>query len=380
MPNYYMYRINPTYDGFFPSTIPDRTSRGIMRFNWGAYVENLEPGDIVLTYFTGNGCRSGIYGVVVIRNVDVTSDHENVTARLLKYSCNNRDPLVSVKDNAALFEKIRTRRRGAEVVVPDSCESMVYTVLATDEELIAEVSKWNIDLPGEPRLRAFSLRQISLVNLENDLSAGVQGKGLIPVFWIRPRQASWIGRAPRWLPHISRIFNAFKSGDISRLDYLSDRMTQQIRRTVPRVRSIFSVVLGVPLNETKRASGEIDRVGKLAKALSDKIRIPYLDIFTLHGNISRRLYKRMGYSTEYFRRNYKRQLEIDTPKRLVDSISSDQRILLIDDVYTDGITTAAIIDALEQKFPKNEINVTIATLGVMAKQNNMNHDLIENWR
>jgi predicted amidophosphoribosyltransferase len=55
-------------------------------------------------------------------------------------------------------------------------------------------------------------------------------------------------------------------------------------------------------------------------------------------------------------------------------------ILLIDDVYTDGLTTATIVDALKQKFPDGTVDVTIATLRIMAKQNNMNRDLIESWR
>lgn len=375
-----MYRINPSYDGFFPSTIPERISRGIIKYNWGAYVESLERGDIVLTYFGGAGCRKGIYGIAVVRNVNVTSNEMNVTARLLHYSCDDRVPLVPVQEHRDLFQKIRTRPRGAEVVVPDSHSSAVYEALASNEELLAEARKWNIDLPGESRLRAISLRQIPLVNLDNDLSTGIQDKGLIPVFWIRPRQASWIVRAPRWLSHISRIFNAFKSGDSSRLDYLSDRMVQQIRRTAPRAQSVFSFILSVPLNETKRASGEVDRVRRLTEAISNKIRIPYLDIFKLQGNISRRLYKHLGYSTECFRKNYKKQLEVDTPRQLINSFNSGQKILLIDDVYTDGVTTAVIIDTLKQKFPNHEVNVTIATLGMMTKQNNMNRDLIESWR
>ena len=41
MSNYYMYRINPSYDGFLPSVFPDRVTRGIVKYNWKAYLERL---------------------------------------------------------------------------------------------------------------------------------------------------------------------------------------------------------------------------------------------------------------------------------------------------------------------------------------------------
>ena len=374
MPNYYMYRINPAYDGFFPSTIPDRISRGIMKYNWAAYVENLERGDIILTYFTGTGCRAGIYGVSVVRDVD------NVTARLLRYSCDDRNPLISVKCNRALFERIRTRPRGAEVVVPNSCELIVYKVLANDEELMAEAAKWNVGLPGSTIIGRVSYREIAIVNIQNDLSAPVQNKKLISTFWIRPKQASWIRRSPPWLYRISSIFGSFKSGDMTWLEYFASKMVKQIRGAVPKAKSKFGVVIGVPLNEKKRSSGEVDRVSKLAKSVSERIGVPYMEVFKLNGDISRRLYKRMGLSSSYFRKQYMKQLEIITQQELKDLINSSRGILLIDDVYTDGVTTATVVDALKQKFPNREVDVTIATLGIMAKQNNMNSDLVESWR
>jgi hypothetical protein len=274
-----MYRINPAYDGFLPSRIPDRTSRGIIRFNWGAYLENLECGDIILFYFRGRDCIAGIYGVAVIRGTDITSHEGNVTARLLKYSCDNYTPLIPVRGNRRLFEKIRTRPRGAEVVVPDTCASTVYAALATHDELIVEADKWNVDLPGASLLRALSLSQIPSVNLGNDLSPGVQSKGLIPTFWIRHRQASWIGSCHPWLLLISSIFDSFKSGDVSRLDYLAGTMVKQIRHAIPRAKDTFAAIISVSLNEKKRSNGEIDRVGELAKCISKKTGVPYLEVF-----------------------------------------------------------------------------------------------------
>jgi len=52
---YYVYRISSSYDGFTPSKIPEKVSKGYIIYNWLQYFDQVEVGDIVFTYFTGKG-------------------------------------------------------------------------------------------------------------------------------------------------------------------------------------------------------------------------------------------------------------------------------------------------------------------------------------
>jgi hypothetical protein len=112
MAKYFLYRISAEYDGFLPSVIPERVQRGMLRYNWGAYLESVEKGDVILTYFRGTGCREGIFLVSVVRQVYPNLTSRNVVARVLHFNAANRSPLVAVRDHRALFDAIRTRPRG----------------------------------------------------------------------------------------------------------------------------------------------------------------------------------------------------------------------------------------------------------------------------
>ena len=82
---YFLYRINSGYDGFLPCHIPGRAYRQCISYNWRAYCENLEPGDIALTYFAGQGCRKGIFAVAKILSIKIGVRKSNVVGRLLSW-------------------------------------------------------------------------------------------------------------------------------------------------------------------------------------------------------------------------------------------------------------------------------------------------------
>lgn len=377
---YYMYRINTGYDGFYPSEIRNRAPRGRMTYNWSAYVENLERGDIVLTYFTGTGCRTGVHAVAVVTRVDPTTRDMNVEARLLRHSDHDRRPLIPVRGNEALFARIRTRPRGAEVIVPDTCEEDVFRALAQDAGVLAAADKRNIVLPGSIPRAVTSIGDVPVVDLEADLSSRVQRRGVVAAFWIRPSQASWMTSAPRWLLYVTDVFGKFKSGDTSRLDALAAALVGQIRTAFADPAGTFGAVLGVPLNSTKLKGGEVDRVACLAEAVAGELGIPAVQALRLDGDVSRRLYKLAGCSTGFFKQQYLANLKVNPCKALRECIDAGKAVLLIDDVYTDGVTTQTVIDGVQQAFSDGSPEVQVATLGIMAKMANMDDDLIERWR
>jgi hypothetical protein len=378
--NYYLYRINTSYDGFRPSSIPERMQRGAILYNWGSYVQSLERGDIILTYFTGPGCKAGVYAVAVVRNVKISTRHENVRGHLLAYSTDDRHPLIAVGADNGFFDGVRTRIRGAELVVPDAFEAQAYDLLRDVPELLDAAAKRNVLLPGAEPYPVQGLKDVPLIDTESDFSATLIDRQLIAAYWIRPSQASWISEPPLWLSYISSVFGKFKSGDLSRLDYLANALASQVNEAVAEPQEVFGAVIGVPLNEQKRHDGEIDRVSELAKALAAKIGVPVSEALRLTGGVSRRLYKLDGKGTERFCTDYLANLTVRRTECLAECVRNEKDILLVDDVYTDGVTTEIIAEAVKEEFQSGESQVRIATLGVMAKHNNMDDDLISSWR
>jgi hypothetical protein len=377
---YFLYRINPAYDGFLPSRIPQRSRKGVLPYNWSAYVENLSLGDIVLTYFTDAGCRPGIYAVAVIESVDIAGRQGNVLGRLLHFSDDDTHPLIPVRSNEDLFRRIRTRPRGAEIIVPESCEKAIYQLLVQDDGAVSEARSRNIYLPGSEPFERLALADVPRIRPRTQLSQGLRDRGLVSAFWIRPHQASWITRPPDWLSFVSNLFRRFKAGDLSRLSDLAKVLADQVSLRFSAVRRHVGLVLAVPLNAAKREAGEIDRAGALGEQLAQRLGLPYSPALELAGAVSRRLYKNSERSDADFRSDYRANLTIRRTRPLLDCLGQGRDLLLVDDVYTDGVTTETIAQALKDAFPENDLRVNVATLGLMAKLRNMAPDLANRWR
>ena len=377
MTNFYLYRINPRFDGFLPSKLLERSERRLLRFNWGPYVETLEPGDIILTYFTAPGCTPGVYAIGVVRSVDATTSVGNVRARLLHLSLRDRQPLYPLAGNEALFNRIRTRRRGAEVIVPHESTEEVYRLLATNRDLLRECRKWSIELPGAVRLRIRSLAEVPLIDSLTDFSRVLETSGLLGCYWIRPRQASWIARSPDWLLYVTRLFRAFKSGDMTQSTVLARGVAEQVSGH-PWAGDVGAVV-GVPLNEAKHDARETDRVAALASEVARELGVQHSPCLRLAGNISRRRYKNLGYTANEFAEDYIGALTVTASPVLRRCARSGRSVLLVDDVYTDGLTTRLVSGALDASLPDLRGRVRIATLGVHAKKRNMSPELIRAW-
>lgn len=378
--NYFIYRVNTGYDNFLPSKIPQRTINGTFYYNWGCYLEALDRGDTILTYFTGSGCRKGIYAITIIKNFDITKNEANVEAQIIECSSDNWDPLIPHSGNEEYFSDVISRKRGAEIVIPNDYDYDTYNLLCDSIKGFREkIEKKKIYFPGEKRLRLIPIATIPQIDLGEDLSDIRKRDNPISSFWIRPSQSSWIKNPPNWLYFISQMFYNFKKGYVNRLPDFAKSLAVQIRGKYNNSFSQIGAIIGVPLNERKKSAGEVDRVKKLGDALSFETGLPYLDSISLRGDISRRKYKLCSYSVLDFQKEYYDNLKIRNTNK-INSLCESKILLLLDDVFTDGVTTKTVKQKILDECSIEDGNIQCVTLGMMSKVRNMSTDLSNSWR
>lgn len=377
MDNYYIYRVNVQYDGFYPENIRERSQGGKFIFNWRAYIDNLDIGDVVLVYFLGSGVRDGIYAITKVEEINARLYESNVIADILYSSNNNWHPIVSKKEYKSLFRGIMYRPRGAEIVISASNETQIINIIKESRELTHELTKIGVSLPGLSAPLILDFNKIPLVDPKRDYSPKLKRLNIVSAFWIRPKQATWL-KFIGWLSNISTLFYKYKSGDLSHIKEFGRALGGIIKTYIGEHRLAVDFMISVPLSEEKRRQGEIDRVSFLCECLSDYLGIPYLNVLTLEGNISRVRYKRLGLSNRKFIRDYTANLRISR-KGLKAVNDSKGKILIVDDVFTDGVTTETIKKFVFRQFPHNKIEIHKGTLGVMAKVNNISSKLRERW-
>ena len=378
MDNYYIYRVNVSYDGFYPENIDERSDKDRFVFNWRGYLDNVEEGDIVLVYFLGPGCQDGIYAVTKVEEIIENGYENNVVAEILYASRDNWTPIIAKKDHVQTFRDIMYRPRGAEIILSSSNEESIVSILRTCTGLTRQLTKLNVTLPGISLPAAFSLDAIPLVNPQRDFKPWLKRRELTSAFWIRPRQASWM-KYIRWMSYLSSLFYKYKSGDMTYTSEFARKLGEAIEAYVRDNSIDFDLMLSVPLCEYKKQHREIDRVRLLCEELSEIIQVPYEQAFVLQGKISRVSYKRRGLSTHQFITDYRGSLSIS--RKCVRNIrNGNGNILLVDDVLTDGVTTDLVRNFLHESLHPMELSVHVATLAVMAKVGNISPQLQKRWR
>lgn len=204
-----------------------------------------------------------------------------------------------------------------------------------------------------------------MINWTKEVDLRILGlSNIVSPFWILPRQSWWMKLS--YSQHIiSRIFYAFKSGYDLYARLFAEAIIIAIERNDCFKKVKFDFVTNVPLSPEKKAAGELDRVDLVCSILNLILGLPYLkDALVLSKPISRREYKFRGKSSSEFSGDYFRFLEWNMKQSL-----DDKRILVVDDVITDGKTLTTFAKKVHEKYPKAQLYV--ATCGVMAKMRNM---------
>jgi predicted amidophosphoribosyltransferase len=121
-------------------------------------------------------------------------------------------------------------------------------------------------------------------------------------------------------------------------------------------------VVPIPLSPDKEKAGEINRTRLLARELCRLLGAHLASVLSLSHAISKhklRIHK--GFSVTQFEAKYSEALAVDTRVR------EFRRLLLIDDVCTEGSTLRCAVGALRAVHPNSEIS--LATAGQMIVKN-----------
>lgn len=369
----YLYKINSSYDGFTPQKIEERLEKDTyLVYNWREYFDDLNKGDIIFTYFTGLGIKKGIY---LISKISEIKKDKRVIGRVLRYDL--QEPLIPPDEFKKYSNQILTRPIGSVYVIPPSLditfEDIQTKVTISEIEIEAKIDCYTCFKKNTFNCESCSIFDPDfLIKWDNEASLKIPNiEEITSPFWIIPRQSHWIKKTITEHP-ISDMFYSFKSG----YRYYSRLFAFGIIKAIdshPRLRKVsFDYILGIPLSPDKKKYGEFDRVAELCKIISREMNITYLkNGLSLSDPISRRRYKWLGKARDFLR-DYYEYLKINTPQL------DDKKILLIDDVITDGATLNSTSRKISDAYPASQIYA--ATAGIMAKKNNMSLEVIQKFR
>lgn len=175
---------------------------------------------------------------------------------------------------------------------------------------------------------------------------------------IATRSAAWCA-GPQVKPAIrkaSEVFTSFKIGNANLAYRLALGIAEQLDR---QGLGGFDAIVPVPLSPEKAANREIHRTRLVATELTSLIGAPHRDWLSLHRPTSKRMLRTVnGLNAREFERRYKSALGIAIDARRA------KRVLIVDDVCTEGSALCSCAEALQAQNPRMEI--ALATAGQMT--------------
>lgn len=176
--------------------------------------------------------------------------------------------------------------------------------------------------------------------------------GFAPGVWVIPTRCYW--RQAHISQHIRRgseLFYRFKTGQSSLASPLALAMYEALKE---QQTSLFDCVIPIPLSPDKKETGQVDRTRILAHELATLLRVPVANLLSLKGPISKRQFLSAGRSLAHFDYRYHQLVTVDP------SITGYQRILLLDDVCTQGSTLNCALRKIREIHPTCRISATTA--------------------
>ena len=157
------------------------------------------------------------------------------------------------------------------------------------------------------------------------------------------------------IKHTSDIFYRFKLGSSS----LAFPLALAIYRALQERNLLdFDCIIPIPLSPDKAQDGEIHRTLLLARELARLLGTPVRDFLTLTHAISKhKLRTDEGLNAKEFEPAYRNALLVDPRAR------SQEQILLLDDVCTEGSTLRCCVEAIKEIAP--DCTITAVTGGQM---------------
>jgi len=174
----------------------------------------------------------------------------------------------------------------------------------------------------------------------------------MPGVWVIPTRCYW--RQAEISEHIRRgseLFYRFKTGQTSLAFALALAMFAALKE---QQTFRFDCIVPIPLSPDKKATGQVDRTRILAHELAALLRVPVAHVLSLKRPISKRQYLSAGRSLAHFERRYHQLLTVD------EAITNYQRILLLDDVCTQGSTLNCALRKIREAHPNSQLTATTA--------------------
>lgn len=172
-----------------------------------------------------------------------------------------------------------------------------------------------------------------------------------PAYWVIPRRCYLGGAVVQPVKKTSNLFYRFKLGE----QVLAFPLALGIYESLRRRRTLdFDCVVPIPLSPDKAAANEINRTRLLAGELAKLLGIRVADVLSLNRPISKRQLRSLGYTRRDFEDAYYAALSVSG------RVTSFNRILLLDDVCTEGSTLQCAFRRIREVHPSCEISAVTA--------------------
>ena len=335
----FVYKIYSPYDGFTPSEIPERTENEILRLGgWKRYMDVIEEGWECWVYFHGGRTHvNGVYAEGFVHEIDF--EEKIVYLKLRKYSAHS--PIKSQEICERVAQIVKPRRRQAfgmpeDFDQPTSCDTN---------------SCKQRQCNGCETFRTFSL--IAEGEWRPPRRLKVEKSPVVIAYWIEPTQQ----QRRNIRTNIKQLTYRFKNFKFGQMAYAYPFALAIFEKLRVGGKLKFDFIVPIPLSPDKQKKGEEHRTRKLAEHLGYLLSIPVKELLSLTTPISRRQFKQQGFSHRKFEACYLESLEVAS------RIPENTKILLVDDVITNGSTISMAVEKILSNSPYAEI--TIAAVGQM---------------
>jgi predicted amidophosphoribosyltransferase len=116
----------------------------------------------------------------------------------------------------------------------------------------------------------------------------------------------------------------------------------------------FDCVVPIPLSPDKQERGHVNRTRILANELAALLGVRVADVLSLSAPISKRQFLSAGWTQAKFEYRYHQFLQVDA------AVTKYARILLLDDVCTQGSTLNCALRRIREAHPHAQLTATTA--------------------
>lgn len=173
----------------------------------------------------------------------------------------------------------------------------------------------------------------------------------VPAYWVIPKRCYLGSDTSQLVRRTSDLFYRFKTGEQALAYPLALGIFESLR---DRGSLDFDCIVPIPLSPDKVKAGEINRTLLLAEELSVLSGIAVVEALSLNRSISKRRMLSARYTRRDFEDAYYAALSVS------DGIASFERVLLLDDVCTEGTTLRCAIRRIQEAHPFCEVSAVTA--------------------